>query len=171
MPAHWYVELILIPLVSGASSLGVTEVALCLGGLEAACLLMGGAVSHWVQPELSNMATSRGVHADDYFLSPLPPMMQRIMGQSSPLFPGDPPRTAVRSNSDSYGVSALPWDPVHMKACVHLSRMGSPFPSILWSSWAQVPLTISARCSRGSFSQCQIPRCGDLTWDSELSLL
>ena len=44
MPAHWYVELILIPLVSGASSLGVTEVALCLGGLEAACLLMGGAV-------------------------------------------------------------------------------------------------------------------------------
>ena len=43
----------------------------------------------------------------------------------SPLvFTGDPPRTAVRSDSDCYRVSAFPWDPVHMKAYVHLSRMG-----------------------------------------------
>ena len=38
------------------------------------------------------------------------------MSHSNPLFfPGDPPRTAVSSDSDSYGVSALPWDPVHRK--------------------------------------------------------
>ena len=47
---------------------------------------------------------------------------------SLPGFPGDPPRTAVRSNSVFYGVSALPWAPVHMKACVCLSIMGSPIP-------------------------------------------
>ena len=28
--------------------------------------------------------------------------------QSSPVFPGDPLRTAVRADPDSYGVSALP---------------------------------------------------------------
>ena len=28
--------------------------------------------------------------------------------QSPPVFPGDPPRTPVRYNPDSYGVSALP---------------------------------------------------------------
>ena len=40
--------------------------------------------------------------------------------QSHPVFPGDPERTTGRSDPDAYGVSALPWNPVHMKACVHL---------------------------------------------------
>ena len=43
----------------------------------------------------------------------------------TPLFPGGPPRTAIRLDPDSYGDFALPWDPVHMKVCVCLSRMES----------------------------------------------
>ena len=86
-------------------------------------------------------------------------------------FPGGPPRTAVRFDLDFYGDFALPWDPVHVKVCVRLLRMGSPFPPVLWSSCAQAPLAFNARCSRGSFSQCQIPACEGLMWGSELSLL
>ena len=89
----------------------------------------------------------------------------------TPVFPGCPPRTAVRFDPDSYGDLALPWDPVHVKVCVHLLRMGSPFPPVLWSSCAQAPLAFKARCSRGSFSRCQIPARGSLMWGSELSLL
>ncbi len=83
----------------------------------------------------------------------------------TPVFPGGPPRTAVRFDPDSYGDFALPWDPVHVEICV------CPFPPVPWSSCAQAPLAFNARCSRGSFSQCQIPRHGDLMWGSELSLL
>ena len=39
--------------------------------------------------------------------------------QSPPVLPGDPPRTAGRSDPDSYGISALPWDPGRTKSlCV-----------------------------------------------------
>ena len=89
----------------------------------------------------------------------------------TPVFPGCPPRTAVRFDPDSYGDFALPWDPVHVKVCVCLLRMGSPFPPVLWSSCTQAPLAFNARCSGGSFSQCQISKCGGLMWGSELSLL
>ena len=47
--------------------------------------------------------------------------------QSPPVFPGDPPRTAVRSDPDSYGVSDWLWDPVHGKIWVYLSRVEYPF--------------------------------------------
>ena len=87
------------------------------------------------------------------------------------VFPGGLPRTAVRFDPHSYGDFALPWDPVHMKAHVHLLRMGSLFPPVLWSSCTQAPLAFNARCSRGSFSQCQIPTHESLMWGSELSLL
>lgn len=89
----------------------------------------------------------------------------------TPVFPGCLPRTAVRFDPDSYGYFALLWDPVHVKVRVHLLRMGSPFPSVLWSSCAQAPLAFNARYSRGSFSQCWIPTREGLMWGSELSLL
>ena len=89
----------------------------------------------------------------------------------TPVFPGCPPRTAVRFDPDSYGDLAQPWDPVHMNVHVRLLIMGSPFPPVFWSSCAQAPLAFNARCSRGSFSQCQIPACEGLMWGSELSLL
>ena len=78
----------------------------------------------------------------------------------TPVFSGGPPRVEVRFDADSYGNFALPWDPVHVKVCVCLLRMGSLFPPVLWSSCAQAPLAFNARCSRGSFSQCQIPTRG-----------
>ena len=89
----------------------------------------------------------------------------------TPGFPGCPPRTAVRFDSDSHGDFALPWDPVHMKVCVWLLRTGSPFPPVPWSSCAQAPLAFNARCSRGSFSQSKFPICESLMWGSALSLL
>ena len=48
---------------------------------------------------------------------------------------------------------------------------GLPFLPVPRSSCTQAPVVFNARCSGGSFSQCQIPRHGDLTWGSELSLL
>ena len=52
--------------------------------------------------------------------------------ESHPIFPGYPPKSAVRSDPDCYGGFALPWDPkiwnVHMKACLCLSRMRSFLP-------------------------------------------
>ena len=72
----------------------------------------------------------------------LPPQQATV----TPVFPGDPLRTAIRFDPDSYGDLALPWDPVHMKVHVRLLRMGSPFPPVLWSSCAQAPLAFNARC-------------------------
>ena len=92
-----------------------------------------------------------------------------IEPQPPPVFPGETPRTAVRSDPDSYGNSALLWDPVHMKTCACLSRMRSPFPLVLWSSFPQAPLAFNAICSRGSSFQCQIPRHGPLTWGAQNS--
>ena len=89
----------------------------------------------------------------------------------TPVFPGCPPRTAVRFDPDSHGDFALPWDPVHVKVCVCLLRMGSLSPPVPWSSCTRAPLAFNARCSRGSFSQCQIPAREGLMWGSELSLL
>ena len=89
----------------------------------------------------------------------------------APVFPGGPPRTAVRFDPDSHGDFVLPWDPGHVKVHVCLLRMGSPFPPVLWSYSTQAPLTFNARCSGGSFSQCQIPTRRSLMWGSELSLL
>ena len=89
----------------------------------------------------------------------------------TPVFPGGPPRTAVRFDPDSSGDLALPWDPAHVKVCVCLLRMGSPIPPVLWSSCAQALLAFNARRSRGSFSQCRIPTGEGLLWGSELSLL
>ena len=61
-------------------------------------------------------------------------------------FPGGPPRTAVRFDPDSYGDFALPWDPVHVKVCVHLLRMGSLFP----------PVPLELLCTSATCLQCQM---------------
>ena len=118
----------------------------------------------------SKMAKSRGAHTEDdsWELCLQCPSPRR--SHNHPIFPGNPPRTAVRSDPDSYGVSALPWDPVHMKGFAHLSRMESPFPTLLWSSCTQTLLALTTKCSRHYFSQCQLLRLGNLVWGSELSL-
>ena len=114
------------------------------------------------------MITFREVHIDDYsrdlcLQCPFP-------HSEHPVFPGDPPKTAGRSDPDSYAVSALPWDPMHMKSCVHPPRVETLFPLVPWCSCTQALLAFNTRCS-GRSSQCQIPRHGNLTWGSELTLL
>ena len=54
--------------------------------------------------------------------------------QPTPANPRDPPRSAGKSGPGSYGVTALPWFPVHVKSCVHPPRVESLFPPVLWSS-------------------------------------
>ena len=73
--------------------------------------------------------------------------------QPKPTFPGDPLRLTGRSDPHFYGVSALPWDPVPMKPCVHPPRVESLFPQF---SFAQAPLPFNAKCS-----QCQTPQAGE----------
>ena len=117
------------------------------------------------------MAPSRErqlLNIPESFAFHVPPSQQATF---TPVFPGCPPRTAVRFDADSYGDLALPWDPVHVKVHARLLRMGSPFPPVLWSSCAQAPLAFNARYSGGSYSQCQIPTRGSLMWGSELSAL
>ena len=80
-------------------------------------------------------------------------------------------KTLCRSGPGSYGVTASSWIPVHVKLCVYPPGVESVFPSVLWSSCTQTQLAIKAKCSRGSSSPCQIPRLGNLTSGSELSLL
>ena len=106
-----------------------------------------------------NGATCRGAHADDYSGDLCLQYPSPTRTHSHPVFPGDLPKSTVRSDPDSYGVSLLS-DSVHMKACVHFSRMGSSFPPIPWSSCAQALLALNAKCSGGSSSQCQIPGVG-----------
>ena len=70
------------------------------------------------------MSSSRGTDTDDD--SPGSPPLMSCPQQSTapiPAFPGDPPRPAGRSDPDSYGVSPVPQDPVHMKSCVHPQRV------------------------------------------------
>ena len=69
------------------------------------------------------------------FQRALPAMFfPRHMPQSPTVFPGEAPKSTVRSDPGSYGDFALPWDPVHVKVCSHHSRMGSLFPSVLCTS-------------------------------------
>ena len=57
-------------------------------------------------------------------------------------------RPKGRSDPDSYGVSALPWDAAHMESCVCPPRVESLFP-LLWSSSAHTPRAFNAKCSEG----------------------
>jgi len=58
-----------------------------------------------------------------------------------------------------------------MKSCVCPSGMESLFLPVLWRSYAQALLAFNAKFSRGSSSQCQTSRCGNLIWGLELSHL
>ena len=110
----------------------------------------------WPPPE-----KGRWMNIPESFAFSVPPSQQAIF---TPVFPGSPPRTAVRFDPDSYGDFPLPWDPVDVKVRVHLLRMGSLFPPVPWNSYARALLAFNARCSRGSFSQCQIPMHGSLMY-------
>ena len=99
-------------------------------GLE---LLSADGLDH-IFPKWSPQEKGMLMNIPKSFSSNVLPSQQAIF---TPVFPGGPPRTVIRSDPDLYGAFALPWDPVHVKVCVHISRMGSPFPPVLWSSCAQ----------------------------------
>ena len=136
------------------------------------CLPWGfSALTDRVGPDFSKMATSRErqlLNIPQSFAFNVLPSQQATF---TPDFPGGPPRTVVRFYPDSLRDFALPWDSVHVKVCVCLLRMGSLFPPVPWSFCTQAPLAFNARCSRGSFSLCQIPTREILMCGSELSLL
>ena len=48
---------------------------------------------------------------------------------ATPALPGNSPRSAGGPNPDSYGVPALPWDPVHVKPCALSKSRISVSPS------------------------------------------
>ena len=84
-----------------------------------------------VGPDFPKMATSRErqlLNIPESFAFNVLPSQQATL---TPVFPGCPPRTAVRFDLGSCGDLALPWDLVHVKVCVHLLRMVSPFPLLL----------------------------------------
>ena len=89
----------------------------------------------------------------------------------TPVFPGCPPRTAVRFDPDSHGDFALPWDPVHMKVlCVPFKNGVSVFPSpveLLHTS----PTGLQCQMLQGLFLPVPDPHTESLMWGSELSLL
>ena len=133
-----------------------TWVVVCPGASQQLTDRWGQIFPKWPPPEKSLL-----LNIPKNFASNDPPSQQ---AKFTPVFPGCPPRTSVRFDPASYGDFALPWDPEHVKVCVHLLRMGSPFPPVLWSSCTQAPMAFNARCSRDSFSQCQIPTHGSLMW-------
>ena len=91
-------------------------------------------------PDFPKMATFRERQVDEYSQELASSVIPPQQATFTPVFPGGPLRTAVRFDPDPYGDFALPWDPVHMKVCVCLLRMGSPFSPVLWSSCAQAAL-------------------------------
>ena len=116
----------------------------------------------WPSPEkctLMNIPESFASNA-------LPPQQATF----TPVFPGCPPRTAVRFDPDSYG-DCFALGPSACESLCAPSKNGVSASPVLWSSCAQAPLAFNARCSVGSFSQCQIPRHRDFTRGSELLFL
>ena len=63
----------------------------------------------------------------------------------TPVFPGGPPRTAVRCDPDSYEDFALPWDPVHVKVY-------APFMNGVSIS----PSPVELLCTSPTGLQCQM---------------
>ena len=76
------------------------------------------------------MAIFRGAHTDEYSQD-LCLQCPAYTGETqlTPAFPGDPPRHMRRSDPDSYGVPAFPWDPVHMESFMCPPRVESVSPS------------------------------------------
>ena len=88
-----------------------------------------------------------------------------------PASAGDPSTLAGGSDSVSCGVTAsFPWVLVRTLLCVCPPRVESLFPPVMLKSCSQIPLAFKFWFSEDSFSCCQTPRLGSLTWGSEPSL-
>ena len=170
MPAHWCVELCVVPLVDRATSRGVfrsgCELSTTLGSLSAdgwGCvppLLV-------VWPEASQHWSLQAVGWSQVSVPKWPPLGQlvpinmlwglhlqspcaRSAPQPTHTSPGDPPHHTGWSSPGSCGVTALFWVPVYVKSCVHPPRVQFLFLPVLWSSCTQALLAFKAKCSGGS---------------------
>ena len=91
--------------------------------------------------------------------------------QLPPTSAGDPPALGGMYGSVSYGVTApFLWVLVCTRLCVCSPRVESLFSSVLWKSCNQILLAFKVSFSGDSYSCCQTPRLGNLTWGSEPSL-
>ena len=97
---------------------------------------------------------SLGAHTKEYSLGP--PSSKSLPCQCvtpDPWLLRNCLRLASRSMG-SYGVTALPWVPVHMEICVRCPRVESLFPQVLRSPCTQALLAFKDKCSGASTSQC-----------------
>ena len=99
--------------------------------LHACTLLMGGArffQNHSLQGSSCwlFLGTSASQECPDHTAQP------------NSAFSTDPPRSTGRSGLDSYGISVMPSDPVHVNACVCLPRMASLFSPVEFLSLCMV---------------------------------
>ena len=103
-------------------------------------------------------------HTNDYSLGPLPPVScPHSEPQPTSAFAGDPPRLISRSDPDSYGIPALPWDPVHIKPCVFPSRVESASPNpVVLLCWSPTGL----QCHM--FQGLLLPMPGPQAWEPDV---
>lgn len=175
MPAHWWVELVLGPLVVRALSVGLSRGDCGLRKLIESCLLMGKyaflpcglldlrhpsirAYRLWVGPCLGDkFLSSMRTHINEYSPVPLPPVS---FPQSEPqsLFAssGETSRQADRSGPGSYEVSAFASGASVQKTLCAPSKGG------VLCQPCSAPLVLKDKCSGGSSSRWQTP--GSMTW-------
>ena len=139
------------------------------GAVSPSCLLFGLGPLSPDGPDFSKILAFRGAHSNDYSWEFCLQYPAPTVSHSCPQFSRIPPRSSGRCDLVSYGVSALPWDPMYMKAYVPPPRVESLFALVLWSSCAQALLAFNAKCSGGSSSQCYTPRHHNLIWGSKLT--
>ena len=83
---------------------------------------------------------------------------------------GYPPTLAGNFISVSWGVATpFLWDLVHARFFLCALQDWSLIPPVLWKSNNQISLAFKVRLPGDSWSVCQSPRLGSLTWGSEPS--
>ena len=116
------------------------------------------------------MATSRGVHIDDYSQDLCLQCPSSTVSHSYPLFSQEIFQELQEGlTPDSYGVSAL--GPNAHETCVCLSGMESLFSPSPVELLHTSPAGPQCHVLWGQLLQCQIPRRGNLVCGSELSCL
>ena len=148
MSAHWWVGLVHVPMVgkamSGCMSRGSCGIRTTLHRLS----VDGCGTVHTllvVSPEASQHWSLQAVGWGQISVPKWQPVGELILSNipwglhhqcpcphygPQPTFtsPVEPPRPIGRSGSGAYGVTALPWVPVHVKPCVHPPRVEFCFP-------------------------------------------
>ena len=118
----------------------------------------------WEGPGFSEeMVACRSAHTHAYSPELPPPVSLSPQWAITPLVSAeDPPVLAGRSSPGSSRSPLFPWVLVVTGFCVSLLRVEFLFAPVFWNPCSQIPLAFIARCSGGSYSQCQTPRPGSL---------